>query len=162
MSSASPASYVMPTTAELNGDFSSDPQVIYDPTTGQPFPGNSIAGRIDPAALKLLQLETPKQSFVNQVPYTVNTFVSVPAVGVQTQYNARIDASLGKDTVFARYTFWNPAQRIRRSFRKQDWSRSYRQLHAGSRFGGQSCLYLNIGCRSYDCLIWRTTTSRIR
>ena len=31
-----------------------------------------------------------------------------PLVGVQTQYNARIDASLGKDTVFARYTFWNP------------------------------------------------------
>ena len=108
LSSASPASYVMPTTAELNGDFSSDPQIIYDPTTGKPFPGNSIAGGIDPAALKLLQLETPKESFVKQVPYTVNTFVSVPAVGVQTQYNARIDASLGKDTVFARYTFWNP------------------------------------------------------
>ncbi len=29
-------------------------------------------------------------------------------MGVQTQYNARIDATLGKDTVFARYTFWNP------------------------------------------------------
>ena len=31
LSSATPTSYVMPTTAELNGDFSSDPQVIYDP-----------------------------------------------------------------------------------------------------------------------------------
>ena len=108
LSSASTASYVMPTTAELSGDFSGDPQTIYDPTTGQPFPGNSIAGRIDPAALKILQLETPDESFVKQVPYTNNTFVSVPAIGVQTQYNARIDASLGKDTVFARYTFWNP------------------------------------------------------
>ncbi len=108
LSSASPASYVMPTAAELSGDFSSDPQIIYDPTTGQPFPGNSIAGKIDPAALKLLQLETPNESRVKQVPYTNNTFASVPAVGVQTQYNARIDASLGKDTVFARYTFWNP------------------------------------------------------
>lgn len=108
LSSASPASYVMPTTAELNGDFSADPQTIYDPTTGQPFPGNSIAGRIDPAALKILQLETPKESFVKQVPYTNNTFVSQPAIGVQTQYNVRIDADLGKDTLFARYTFWNP------------------------------------------------------
>ena len=108
LSSASPASYVMPTTAELSGDFSGDPQTIYDPTTGNPFPGNSIAGRIDPAALKILQLETPKASFTKQIPYTNNTFVSVPAVGVQTQYNARIDASLGKDTLFARYTFWNP------------------------------------------------------
>ncbi len=95
LSSASPASYVMPTTAELSGDFSSDPQIIYDPTTGQPFPGNSIAGKIDPAALKILQLETPNESRVKQVPYTNNTFASVPAVGVQTQYNARIDASLG-------------------------------------------------------------------
>ena len=108
LSSASPASYVMPTAAELSGDFSADPQVIYDPATGQPFPGNSIANKIDPAALKLLQLETPNQSRVKQVPYTTNTFATVPAVGVQTQYNARIDASLRKDTVFARYTFWNP------------------------------------------------------
>ena len=108
LSSATPASYVMPTTAELNGDFSADPQVIYDPTTGQPFPGNSIVGRIDPAALKILQIETPNESMVKQTPYVNNTFVSVPAVGVQTQYNARIDAALGKDTVFARYTFWNP------------------------------------------------------
>ena len=108
LSSATPASYVMPTTAELNGDFSSDPQVIYDPTTGQPFQNNNIAGRIDPAALKILQLETPKESIIKQTPYVNNTFVSVPAVGVQTQYNARIDANLGKDTVFARYTFWNP------------------------------------------------------
>lgn len=108
LSSASPASYVMPTTAELNGDFSEDPQVIYDPTTGQPFQNNSIAGRIDPAALKILQLETPNESMVKQTPYVNNTSVSVPAVGVQTQYNARIDADLGKDTVFARYTFWNP------------------------------------------------------
>ena len=108
LSSATPASYVMPTTKELSGDFSADPQVIYDPTTGKPFPGNSIAGRIDPAALKILQLETPNQSMVNQTPFVNNTFVSVGAIGVQTQYNARIDATLGKDTVFARYTFWDP------------------------------------------------------
>ena len=108
LSSATPSQYVMPTAAELNGDFSGDPQVIYDPATGLPFPGNSIAGRIDPSALKILQLETPNESRVNQTPFVNNTFVSVPAVGVQTQYNARVDATLGKDTVFARYTFWNP------------------------------------------------------
>jgi hypothetical protein len=73
LSSATPASYVMPTTKELNGDFSADPQVIYDPTTGKPFPGNSIAGRIDPAALKILQLESPNQSMVNQTPFVNNT-----------------------------------------------------------------------------------------
>ncbi len=108
LSSSSPASYVMPTAAELSGDFSGDPQIIYDPATGKPFPGNNIAGRIDPSALKILQLEVPDQSRIKQVPFTNNTFVSSPAVGEQTQYNARADANLGKDTVFARYTFWNP------------------------------------------------------
>ena len=78
------------------------------PTTGRPFPSNSIAGRIDPAALKILQLETPNESMVKQTPFVNNTFVSVAAIGVQTQYNARVDATLGKDTIFARYTYWNP------------------------------------------------------
>jgi hypothetical protein len=99
LSSATPASYVMPTTAELNGDFSGDPQVIYDPNTGIAVSGNSIAGRIDPAALKILQLETPNES-MSQAALRTSTIhlCRTPAVGVQTQYNARIDATLGKDT----------------------------------------------------------------
>jgi hypothetical protein len=116
--SASPTSATVPTTAELNGDFSNDYvyphgvktlQVIYDPTTGLPFPGNSIAGRINPVALSIAQLETPNESRVNQTPLTTNFFASAPIEGYQNQYNARIDANLGaKDNVFARYTFWNP------------------------------------------------------
>jgi hypothetical protein len=107
--SASPTSATVPTTAELNGDFSGDPQVIYDPTTGKPFPGNSIAGRIDPTALTIAKLETPNESRVKQTPYTTNFYASAPIEGYQNQFNARIDASLGKaDNLFARYTFWNP------------------------------------------------------
>jgi Carboxypeptidase regulatory-like domain/TonB dependent receptor len=106
--SASPTTAIMPTTAELNGDFSADPQVIYDPTTGKPFPNNSIAGRIDPAALAIIKLETPNESKVTQTPFTTNAFASAPIEGYQTQYNARVDATLGKDNVFVRYTFWNP------------------------------------------------------
>jgi carboxypeptidase family protein len=107
--SASPTSATVPTTAELNGDFSGDPQTIYDPTTGLPFPGNMIpAGRIDQTALKIVQLETPNESRVIQKPFTTNFFASAPIEGYQDQYNARVDASLGKDTIFARYTFWNP------------------------------------------------------
>jgi hypothetical protein len=106
--SASPASYTVPTTAELNGDFSGDPQVIYNPATGQPFEGNSIAGSIDPIALKIAELETPNESRVTQTPYTTNFFASAPIEGYQNQYNARIDANLGADTSFARYSFWNP------------------------------------------------------
>ncbi|MFN8095729.1 MAG: TonB-dependent receptor [Vicinamibacteria bacterium] len=40
-----------PTSAMIGGDFSGVPFTIYDPTTGQPFPGNRIpAARIDPVA----------------------------------------------------------------------------------------------------------------
>ncbi|MGA7339255.1 MAG: carboxypeptidase-like regulatory domain-containing protein [Terracidiphilus sp.] len=106
--SASPTSATVPTTAELNGDFSLDPQIIYDPTTGQPFPGNSIAGRIDATALTIAKLETPNEARVTQTPFTTNFYASAPIEGYQDQYNARIDANLGKDNVFARYTFWNP------------------------------------------------------
>jgi len=46
----------VPTLAERGGDFSALPNIIYDPLTGSPFPGNVIpASRINPAALGLLQ-----------------------------------------------------------------------------------------------------------
>ncbi len=112
--SASPISATAPTTTELNGDFSSDPQTIYCPavgsygcTPGQPLPGNKLT-HIDPTAQAIAKLETPNESRVAQTPYTTNFYASAPIEGYQDQYNARIDASLAKDTVFARYTFWNP------------------------------------------------------
>ena len=108
--SASPISATAPTTAELNGDFSGDPQIIYDPQTGQPFPGNRIpAGRINATAQMLLRLETPDESQVVQKPYTTNFYAAAPIRGYQDQFNVRADGNAGKtDTLFARYTFWNP------------------------------------------------------
>ena len=108
--SSSPTSATVPTVAELSGDFSSDPQVIYDPDTGQPFFGNKIpSNRIDQTALRILRLETPDESRVNQTPYTTNFYASAPIKGYQDQYNARIDANPDEaDKLFARYTFWNP------------------------------------------------------
>ena len=107
--SASPTTATVPTTLELAGDFSLDPQIIYDPTTGLPFPGNKIpANRIDQTALKIAQLETPNEARVTQTPFTTNFSASAPIEGYQDQYNARVDANLGNDSLFARYTFWNP------------------------------------------------------
>lgn len=108
--SASPVNATVPTTAELNGNFSGDPQTIYDPTTGKPFPGNIIPqNRIDATALKIVKLETPNESRVIQTPFTTNFFASAPIEGYQNQFNARIDlVPTNKDTMFARYTFWNP------------------------------------------------------
>jgi hypothetical protein len=108
--SASPISATVPTTAELSGDFSGDPQIIYDPATGEPFSENRIpSNRIDQTALTILKLETPDESRVIQTPYTTNAYASAPIKGYQDQYNARIDANpRTADTLFARYTFWNP------------------------------------------------------
>lgn len=108
--SASPTNATVPTAAELSGNFASDPQIIYDPTTGQPFPGNIIpANRINPVALKIAQLETPDQSRVTQTPFTTNFYASAPIEGYQDQYNARVDINPTQaDSIFARYTFWNP------------------------------------------------------
>jgi hypothetical protein len=106
----SPASAIVPTTAELNGDFSGDPQIVYDPTTGRPFFDNEIPlSRIDPTALTILKLETPDESRVQQTPFATNAYASAPIEGFQNQFNARMDANLASgDTLFARYTFWNP------------------------------------------------------
>jgi hypothetical protein len=100
----------VPITAELNGDFSGDPQIIYDPLTHAPFPGNKIpSNRIDATALKIVQLETPDQSRVTQNPFTTNFFASAPIEGYQDQYNARVDLNpTSKDSIFARYIYWNP------------------------------------------------------
>ena len=108
--SASPINATVPTTAELSGDFSKDPQIIYDPTTGKPFPQNMIpSNRIDAVAQKILELETPNEARVNQTPYTTNFFASAPIEGFQNQYNARFDLNpTPSDSIFARYTFWNP------------------------------------------------------
>jgi hypothetical protein len=108
--SASPINATVPVTAELNGNFSGDPQIIYDPTTHAPFPGNIIPpGSIDATALKIVELETPSQSRVQQNPFTTNFFASAPIEGYQNQYNARIDLNpTASDSIFARYTFWNP------------------------------------------------------
>ena len=108
--SDSPTAATVPTTAELSGDFSGNPQIIYDPNTGQPFPGNRIPpSRIDNAASTILKLETPDESRVIQTPFTTNFYASAPIKGYLNQFNARIDANAGKaDTLFARYTFWNP------------------------------------------------------
>jgi outer membrane receptor protein involved in Fe transport len=108
--SASPINATVPTTAELNGNFAGDPQIIFDPTTGKPFPGNIIpSNRIDPTALTILKLETPNESRVTQKPYTTNFFASAPIEGYQDQYNARVDLNpTQNDSIFARYTYWNP------------------------------------------------------
>ncbi len=119
LTSTSPFSARVPTTAEINGNFSADflpgVQGIYNPVTRAPYAGNIIpTAQLNATALKLLQLEGPAQSRVNQTinpanPLATNISASAPIAGYQNQYNARVDYNLGKkDQIFARYTYWNP------------------------------------------------------
>jgi hypothetical protein len=113
--SSSPSSETVPTTKELEGDFSSDPTIIYCPTVGsygckpgQPLTGNKLT-HIDPTALSIAKLETPDEARVTQSPYTTNFKASAPYEGYQTQFNVRGDMTPDeKDSLFVRYTYWNP------------------------------------------------------
>jgi hypothetical protein len=68
-------SFLVPTTAERNGDFSGlmrggQPRAIIDPLTGQPFPDNIIPGnRINPVGQKLLSyMPTPDSEVDHGTP----------------------------------------------------------------------------------------------
>ena len=91
----------LPTTEERNGDFSAllPLQVITDPTTGLPFPGNIIPdSRLDPVAQKYnsLFLPLPNQSngqLILQQPHPIT----------ENQYTIKIDQALGsRDRVWFR------------------------------------------------------------
>lgn len=113
--SSSPSSMTVPTTKELQGDFSDDPQVIYCPaigsygcTPGQPLPNNQLS-YVDSAAQNIAELETPSESRVKQTPFATNFSAAAPFEGYQTQYNARIDMTPDQnDSLFMRYTYWDP------------------------------------------------------
>jgi hypothetical protein len=119
--------FTLPTTAQLNGDFSAftaqnitptDPtgQILYNPANNEPYACNGVANtlcpdQLDPTALKLLKLEFPTVTGnFGQNNNTVNNFVaSAPITGAQNEFNARVDYNPSKaDQVFLRYTFWNP------------------------------------------------------
>jgi hypothetical protein len=110
LTSGSISTYTLPTAAELGGDFSALGVNIYSPTTGQQYSCNGQANvicraQLDPTALKILQLESP---LPNRPGLTNNYVATAPIVGAQNQYNARVDYTHGNDSLFARYTFWNP------------------------------------------------------
>jgi hypothetical protein len=103
----------VPTAQELSGDFSAVAQPIYDLSApGSPqFSCNGVLkvicpNRIDPTSAKILAAESPAPNRAG----IVNNFVATaPIQGIQNQYNARVDYHLSSsDTLFMRYTFWNP------------------------------------------------------
>ena len=88
----------MPTLLERTGDFSQSigaqgPITIYDPLTGNPFPGNIIpANRIDPASLGLLKYyPTP-----NAPGYKQNYQAPITTIGNSDNLNSRLNQTLSR------------------------------------------------------------------
>jgi hypothetical protein len=114
--------YTMPTPAMLTGDFSAYPTIVsgstvqqtkvYDPATGQPFPGNVIpTGRISPVSLRLLKFySTPNTNTANGLG--TNFSYSSPTVETDPRYTVRGDYQIGQsDHVMFRFydSLRNPA-----------------------------------------------------
>jgi hypothetical protein len=82
---------VVPTQAEVNGNFSGISTQIKDPLTGQPFAGNVIpASRMDPVGAKLAAFY-PVPNVAGASLGSVNFVANDPANTVINNYVARID-----------------------------------------------------------------------
>ncbi len=110
-SSPNPISIVVPTLAQLNGDFSAlltppsgQPTIIYNPATGLPFPGNKILTPIDPlsGAVEKAFL-TPLASNA-----TSGVFVSSSNSNIdRTQYLIKVDHQLRQSNHLSVRYFYN-------------------------------------------------------
>ena len=101
----------VPTIAMRSGNFSELNRAIYDPQTGQPFPGNVIpADRIDTVARNILtQLyPEPNTSGTRQASgQTINNYLINPIKERQdNQFDVKVDHNLSTaNRFFARYSF---------------------------------------------------------
>ncbi len=96
----------VPTPAMVNGDFSSIPRTILDPTTGMQFPGNVIpASRISPAGQFLARLYPVPTSATPAGSLPTNNYTfNEPQVDSLNLGSIRIDHSFSdKDTLNASY-----------------------------------------------------------
>ena len=104
---------ILPTTAELGGDFSAllPNTVIYDPATynaatgqSQPFAGNIIpTDRLNQGILAVLKAYVPTPT--SNVPNANNFVNTASSTNNQQQYSVRVDYSIGpRDSLFARWS----------------------------------------------------------
>lgn len=106
-SSPNPISITVPTAAELNGDFSAllaQGIAIYNPSTGQPYPGNIIPTPIDTLSGKLAQ----KYLVPLAANPTTGVFNSVSNSNIDsTQYLAKIDHTVTQSNHLSGRYFYN-------------------------------------------------------
>jgi len=104
---------ILPTTAELGGDFSAllPNTIIYDPSTynaatgqTQPFPGNIIpTSSLNQGILAVLKAYVPTPT--SNVPNANNFVNTASSTNNQDQYSVRVDYNIGaRDAVFGRWS----------------------------------------------------------
>ena len=101
----------VPSLAMRNGDFSELNRVIYDPLTGQPFPGNAIPStRFDPVAVQIFKQLYPEPNVAGTRQangQTINNYLLNP---IKTRKDNQIDTKVdhaisGQNRLFGRYSF---------------------------------------------------------
>jgi hypothetical protein len=101
----------VPSAKMRQGDFSELSRPIYDPLTGQPFPGNIIPqSRWDPAAANVLRDLIPEPNTAgtrNALGQNINNYLINPAVLRQdNQFDVKLDHALSaSNRFFVRYSF---------------------------------------------------------
>ena len=101
----------VPTLKMRAGDFSEINRVVYDPTTGQPFPGNVVPeSRWDPAARNVMQQLYPEPNTAGTVSatgQTINNYLINPELNRQDdQWDLKVDHRLTTNNrFFVRYSY---------------------------------------------------------
>ena len=101
----------VPSMAMRAGDFSELTRVIYDPTTGVPFPGNAIPdGRIDTVARNILTQLYPEPNTAGTRQangQTINNYLLNPIKNREdNQFDVKVDHNLtDANRFFTRYSF---------------------------------------------------------
>ena len=104
---ATPLQQEVPTQALRNGNFSGEGVTVKDPSTGQPFPNDTIpASRINAAAQKILALYPTPNAGDTSATHAANYIVNKPNPYSSDQYDIRVDQYLtSKQSMFARWTW---------------------------------------------------------
>jgi hypothetical protein len=106
----------VPSTRMRAGDFSEISRVIYDPLTGQPFPGNVIPqSRWDPASKNIMQQLYPEPNTAGSIGaggQPINNYLITPNLEREdNQFDVKVDHRLSQNNrFFVRYSYQKTAR----------------------------------------------------
>ena len=96
----------VPTQAMRSGNFSGEGVTVKDPSTGQPFPNNTIPHREYSPAQKILSLYPTPNAGDTSAAHAANYIVNKSNTYSSDQYDVRVDQYLtSKQSMFARWTW---------------------------------------------------------